>query len=68
MHELTISQPYPDPTQARKMRPDWLVVTRAGDRVDVHRFKDRDDADVWLDERLADPAQERELDERRLEL
>ena len=65
MREL--SQPYADPQQARKMQSDWLVVERTGDLVEVHRFTDEASATAWLDERLASPEQERELDERCIE-
>ena len=62
------SNPIPDPTQSHKRCADWVIYERTAASVFVHRFATREDAEAWqTDERLADPEQERELDERRIE-
>ena len=65
MRELILSAPYLDPSQRHKRSADHLVVQRTPIGAVVHRFTSRNAAQAWLDERLATPEQEREVDARR---
>jgi hypothetical protein len=47
--KLCVSGPLVDPGQAgRRRTSDWLVIVKAGARVEVHRFASRREADAFI--------------------
>jgi hypothetical protein len=49
MTDVTVSGPFIEPATYR-CAATWLVVLKCGDRVDVHRFPTREDADAFIAE------------------
>ena len=45
---MTVSAPYPDPSNQRRT-VDYLVAVRACDRVEIHRFAALEDAQAFSD-------------------